>query len=121
MPFNTLFFYHYLLLEAGGRCPPAQGNITPFSINTCFIIPFGSTVSWEGRRSHQTKRARPPSFRPPRSTLDRRTPVRTISPVGSVPRIARVRPLLFDMSSREYCSLGESVGHCWKDGRNYDG
>ena len=34
--------------------------------------------------------------------------------------IAKVHPLLFDMSSREYWSLGESVGHCWKDGRSYE-
>ncbi len=33
---------------------------------------------------------------------------------------AKVRPLLFDMSSRKYWSLGESVGHCWKEGRGYD-
>jgi flavin reductase (DIM6/NTAB) family NADH-FMN oxidoreductase RutF len=33
--------------------------------------------------------------------------------------IARVRPLLFDMSSRTYWSLGPAVGHCWHAGRRY--
>ena len=31
--------------------------------------------------------------------------------------IARVRPLLFDMASRRYWSLGAPVAKCWNAGR----
>ena len=33
--------------------------------------------------------------------------------------IAKVRPLLFDMGSRSYWSLGPPVGICWHAGRQY--
>jgi flavin reductase (DIM6/NTAB) family NADH-FMN oxidoreductase RutF len=33
--------------------------------------------------------------------------------------IAKVRPLLFDMGSRKYWSLGPAVGVCWHAGRQY--
>jgi len=32
--------------------------------------------------------------------------------------LAKVRPLLFDMSSRKYWSLGTPVGDCWGAGKN---
>lgn len=31
--------------------------------------------------------------------------------------IARVKPLLFDMASKKYWSLGKVVGDCWNDGK----
>jgi hypothetical protein len=31
--------------------------------------------------------------------------------------IAKVRPLLFDMASARYWSLGTPVGQCWKAGK----
>ena len=31
--------------------------------------------------------------------------------------IARLRPLLFDMASKKYWSLGPSVGNCWNSGK----
>ena len=31
--------------------------------------------------------------------------------------IAKVKPLLFDMASKEYWSLGLSVGKCWNAGK----
>ena len=34
--------------------------------------------------------------------------------------LARVNPLLFDMSSRKYWTIGAAVGDCWKDGRSYN-
>jgi flavin reductase (DIM6/NTAB) family NADH-FMN oxidoreductase RutF len=33
--------------------------------------------------------------------------------------IAKVKPLLFDMSSRKYWSLGQPVGNCWDAGKQY--
>ena len=33
--------------------------------------------------------------------------------------IAKARPLLFDMGSRKYWSLGPAVGVCWHTGRQY--
>ncbi|HBN08138.1 MAG TPA: flavin reductase family protein [Cyanobacteria bacterium UBA8530] len=33
--------------------------------------------------------------------------------------LAKVRPLLFDMSSRKYWSLGAPIGDCWQAGRKY--
>ena len=33
--------------------------------------------------------------------------------------IARVRPLLFDMASKKYWSLGEPVAKCWSVGKDY--
>lgn len=33
--------------------------------------------------------------------------------------IARVQPLLFDMGSRKYWSLGPAVGECWRSGKKY--
>lgn len=35
--------------------------------------------------------------------------------------IARVRPLLFDMASIKYWSLGEAVGNCWNAGKALKG
>lgn len=35
--------------------------------------------------------------------------------------IARVRPLLFDMASTKYWSLGEAVGICWNAGKALKG
>ena len=31
--------------------------------------------------------------------------------------IAKLRPLLFDMASKKYWSLGQAVGNCWSDGK----
>lgn len=31
--------------------------------------------------------------------------------------ISRLHPLLFDMASKKYWSLGPTVGNCWKDGK----
>jgi flavin reductase (DIM6/NTAB) family NADH-FMN oxidoreductase RutF len=31
--------------------------------------------------------------------------------------ISRLQPLLFDMASKKYWSLGPTVGDCWKDGK----
>lgn len=33
--------------------------------------------------------------------------------------IAKVRPLLFDMSSKTYWALGEALGRCWSVGKGY--
>lgn len=33
--------------------------------------------------------------------------------------ISKVDPLLFDMSNRNYWSLGEIVGKCWSEGKKY--
>jgi flavin reductase (DIM6/NTAB) family NADH-FMN oxidoreductase RutF len=33
--------------------------------------------------------------------------------------IAKVKPLLFDMSSMKYWSLGQPVGNCWNMGKQY--
>lgn len=33
--------------------------------------------------------------------------------------LSKVRPLLFDMSSVKYWSLGQPVGNCWKTGTQY--
>jgi flavin reductase (DIM6/NTAB) family NADH-FMN oxidoreductase RutF len=33
--------------------------------------------------------------------------------------LAKVRPLLFDMSSMKYWSLGPAVGNCWNAGKQY--
>jgi flavin reductase (DIM6/NTAB) family NADH-FMN oxidoreductase RutF len=33
--------------------------------------------------------------------------------------LAKVRPLLFDMSSMKYWSLGPAVGNCWSAGKQY--
>ena len=33
--------------------------------------------------------------------------------------LARVKPLLFDMSSRKYWSLGQAMGNCWSVGKQY--
>lgn len=35
--------------------------------------------------------------------------------------IAKVRPLLFDMASKKYWSLGEPVAKCWSVGKKYRG
>lgn len=35
------------------------------------------------------------------------------------PDLAKVKPLLFDMASVQYWSIGEKLGGCWKEGRNY--
>lgn len=35
--------------------------------------------------------------------------------------IAKARPLLFDMGSRKYWSLGPAVGDCWRAGKKYGG
>jgi flavin reductase (DIM6/NTAB) family NADH-FMN oxidoreductase RutF len=32
--------------------------------------------------------------------------------------IARLRPLLFDMASKKYWSLGQPVGNCWSAGKS---
>ena len=32
--------------------------------------------------------------------------------------IAKVRPLLFDMASKKYWSLGEAAGNCWNAGKS---
>lgn len=37
--------------------------------------------------------------------------------VGGKVDIARVRPLLFDMASKRYWSLGPAVGNCWGAGK----
>ena len=34
--------------------------------------------------------------------------------------IAKLKPLLFDMSSRKYWSLGEPVAKCWSVGKDYE-
>jgi flavin reductase (DIM6/NTAB) family NADH-FMN oxidoreductase RutF len=34
--------------------------------------------------------------------------------------IAKVRPLLFDMASRKYWSLGEPVAKCWSVGKDFE-
>jgi flavin reductase (DIM6/NTAB) family NADH-FMN oxidoreductase RutF len=31
--------------------------------------------------------------------------------------IAKVKPLLFDMTSKRYWALGESLGNCWGEGK----
>ena len=31
--------------------------------------------------------------------------------------IARLKPLLFDMASKKYWALGQSLGHCWNAGK----
>lgn len=31
--------------------------------------------------------------------------------------IAKLRPLLFDMASKKYWSLGKAIGNCWNDGK----
>lgn len=33
--------------------------------------------------------------------------------------LSKVQPLLFDMSSRKYWSLGQAIGNCWSVGRQY--
>ena len=33
--------------------------------------------------------------------------------------LAKVKPLLFDMSSRKYWSLGQAMGNCWNVGKQY--
>ncbi len=33
--------------------------------------------------------------------------------------LAKVQPLLFDMSSRKYWSLGQAMGNCWSVGKQY--
>lgn len=33
--------------------------------------------------------------------------------------LAKVDPLLFDMNSKQYFSLGEIAGKCWNDGKKY--
>ena len=33
--------------------------------------------------------------------------------------LAKVKPLLFDMSSRKYWSLGKAMGNCWSVGKQY--
>jgi flavin reductase (DIM6/NTAB) family NADH-FMN oxidoreductase RutF len=33
--------------------------------------------------------------------------------------LAKVKPLLFDMSSMKYWSLGPAVGSCWSEGKQY--
>ncbi len=33
--------------------------------------------------------------------------------------IAKVKPLLFDMASKKYWSLGEPVAKCWSVGKGY--
>ena len=33
--------------------------------------------------------------------------------------LAKVKPLLFDMSSRKYWSLGQAMGNCWSVGKQY--
>jgi len=33
--------------------------------------------------------------------------------------LAKVKPLLFDMSSMQYWSLGTAVGDCWSEGKQY--
>ena len=33
--------------------------------------------------------------------------------------LAKVNPLLFDMSSKKYWTIGAAAGDCWKDGKNY--
>lgn len=33
--------------------------------------------------------------------------------------LAKVKPLLFDMSSLKYWTLGESIGGCWNAGKDY--
>jgi flavin reductase (DIM6/NTAB) family NADH-FMN oxidoreductase RutF len=38
---------------------------------------------------------------------------------GEVIDLARVRPLLFDMSGRKYWSVGKPVGDCWSIGKQY--
>jgi len=38
--------------------------------------------------------------------------------VGKVD-LKKVRPLLFDMSSRKYWSIGEEVGSCWGIGKTF--
>jgi flavin reductase (DIM6/NTAB) family NADH-FMN oxidoreductase RutF len=35
--------------------------------------------------------------------------------------IAKARPLLFDMGSRKYWSLGPALGDCWRSGKDYAG
>lgn len=35
--------------------------------------------------------------------------------------LAKARPLLFDMGSRKYWSLGPAVGDCWRSGKKYRG
>jgi flavin reductase (DIM6/NTAB) family NADH-FMN oxidoreductase RutF len=35
--------------------------------------------------------------------------------------IAKLKPLLFDMSSRKYWSLGPAVGDCWDVGKKMEG
>lgn len=34
--------------------------------------------------------------------------------------LAKVKPLLFDMASKKYWSLGPAVGSCWSVGKQYD-
>ena len=33
--------------------------------------------------------------------------------------LAKVKPLLFDMTSKKYWSLGPAVGSCWSVGKQY--
>jgi flavin reductase (DIM6/NTAB) family NADH-FMN oxidoreductase RutF len=33
--------------------------------------------------------------------------------------LGKVRPLLFDMSTRSYFAIGERVGRCWHEGKTY--
>jgi flavin reductase (DIM6/NTAB) family NADH-FMN oxidoreductase RutF len=33
--------------------------------------------------------------------------------------LAKVKPLLFDMSSMQYWSLGQAAGKCWSEGKQY--
>jgi len=33
--------------------------------------------------------------------------------------LAKVKPLLFDMSSMQYWSLGQAIGKCWNVGKQY--
>ena len=33
--------------------------------------------------------------------------------------LAKVNPLLFDMNSKKYWTIGAAVGDCWKDGKKY--
>ena len=34
--------------------------------------------------------------------------------------VLKVKPLLFDMSSRKYYGLGDSCGQCWNIGKDYE-
>jgi len=38
---------------------------------------------------------------------------------GKVPDVAKVKPLLFDFSSRKYWRLGTPIADCWKVGKEF--